>query len=70
MLPHHGRDSSLQAVATDTALWSDRNGMELNVEKTKEMMASFSKKHLPKDIPPITISGRELERIKCAKVLG
>ena len=52
-----GRDSHLQAVATDTASWSDRNGMQLTVDKTKEMIMSFS------------IDGKELERITRAKVL-
>ena len=65
-----GRDFHLQAVSTDTASWSDRKGMQLNVDKTKEIIVSFSRKHPPEDIPPLTISGKELERTTCAKVLG
>jgi len=44
--------------------------MQLNVEKTKEVIVSFLKKHPPSGILPITIGGRDLERIKCTKVLG
>ena len=44
--------------------------MQLNVDKTKEMIVSFSRKHPAADIPPLKIKGRVLERIGCAKVLG
>ena len=44
--------------------------MQLNVDKTKEMIVSFSRKHSAADIPPLKIGSRELERISCAKVLG
>ena len=38
-----GRDSHLQAVATDPASWSDCSGMQLNADKTKEFIVSFCK---------------------------
>ena len=65
-----GRDSSLQDVTNDSAEWSESNMMQLNVGKTKEMIATFSQKHLDAGIPLLKIEGRELERISCVKVLG
>ncbi len=65
-----GRDSRLQVIANDADSWSDRNGMQLNVDKTKEMIVSFSRKHPSEGIPPLTIGGAEIERITSAKVLG
>ena len=65
-----GRDSRVQAIGDETDAWSVRNGMQLNVDKTKELIVSFSRKHPPNDIPPVTIADKELERINCPKVLG
>ena len=67
-----GRDCRLKAVATDTASWSDHNGMQLNVDRTKTTIVSFSRKRPPdpEDIPPLTIGGKELEKSPVLKCLG
>ena len=68
--PVTGRDSRLQAIADETDAWLVCNGMQLNVDKTKELIVSFSRKYPPDDIPSITITDKELERITCANVQG
>jgi hypothetical protein len=42
--------------------------MQLNCEKTKEMLVHFGKK--PCTIPPVTIDDKEIERVTQAKLLG
>jgi len=61
-------DSKIQAIAQETAAWSGVNKMQLNVDKTKEMVITFSRS--AREIPPIIIEGRELERITSTKILG
>ena len=46
-----GRDSSLQDVTNDSAQWLKSSKMQLNVNKTKEMIVTFSQKHPGTDIP-------------------
>ena len=65
-----GNDSDIQDTAEDTAGWSVRNRMQLNVDKTKEMAISFSRKFPDTDLPPVTLGGKELERVDSAKILG
>ena len=60
----------MQAIADEIDAWSVRNETQLNVDKTKELIVSFSGKHPPDDIPLVIIADKELERITCAKVLG
>ena len=59
-------------MATLTACWlvSEQRNAVKNADKTKEMVVSFSKKFPAADLPPISICGKELERISCAKILG
>ena len=65
-----GRDFHLQVIADETDAWSVRNRMQLHVDKTTELIVSFSRKNPPDDIPLVIIADKELERITCAKVLG
>ena len=46
-----GNNSRLQSIADDTAGWSLNNGMQLNADKTKEMVVRFSKKFSAADLP-------------------
>ena len=46
-----GRDSILQDMATEGAEWAESSGMQLNVDKTKEMIVTFSRKHPGTNIP-------------------
>ena len=75
-----GRDSRLQAVAADTALWSDHNGMQRNVEKNERddriifkgtPARGHSANHNRRYRAREDRGGcRLLERTKCAKVPG
>ena len=65
-----GGNSSLQFIAGKAADWSLQNGMQLNPDKTKEMVVCFSKGFPTNDLPPIGMCPKELNRISCAKVLG
>ena len=42
--------------------------MQLNQDKTKDMIIGFSKKAY--DLPPLTINGKLTERVKSTTLLG
>ncbi len=63
-----GNNSQLQLSADQTAEWSRRNHMQLNCDKTKEILVHVGKK--PCNIPPLTVDGVEIERVTQTKLLG
>jgi hypothetical protein len=58
----------LQQAADKVLEWTDANKMQLNVDKTKEMVISFSKS--PVACPQITMSDSSIERVDSFKLLG
>jgi hypothetical protein len=63
-----GENSKLQEATDQAYSWSQENKMQLNQDKTKEMVIGFSKKAC--DIPPLTINGSQIERVKSTTLLG
>ena len=61
-------DSKLQTAANQAAQWSESNNMQLNCDKTKELVVNFTRSK--KIVPPIDINGSSIERVHCAKLLG
>lgn len=61
-------DSQIQVASDQASTWSARNHMVANIDKTKEMAVTFSKKHA--DVPHITIGGKTIERTDTFKLLG
>ena len=61
-------DQSLQN-AVDTAIsWSNKNSMKINASKTKEMFVSF--RECPPDVPHLSVTGQEVDRVHECKLLG
>jgi hypothetical protein len=63
-------DNSLQAAADHLITWCDNNGMLLNVNKTKEMIIYFGKRFNKSICPPLSIRGKQIERVSVFKLLG
>ena len=63
-----GSSGSMQSYVNQAVSWSTTNKMIPNVDKTKDMVISFHKQ--PIVIPPITLEGVEIERVKSVKLLG
>ena len=63
-----GADSQMQQAGDQTTEWSEENNMLINTEKTKEMVIYFGRK--PLALKPITICGKEIERVDTTKILG
>ena len=63
-----GSSGSMQSYVNQAVSWSTTNKMIPNVDKTKDMIISFHKQ--PIVIPPITLEGVEIERVKSVKLLG
>ena len=61
-------DSHLQKAADYARVWADTNDMQINAEKTKELLFSFSKKH--HEIQPIRIGETVIEQVATSKLLG
>ena len=60
--------SSLQSTVTDIEKWSNKNKLQLNADKCKEMVIDFTNsKH---QFNPISVNSQELERVCNAKLLG
>ena len=58
----------MQSYVNQAVSWSTTNKMIPNVDKTKDMVIYFHKQ--PIVIPPITLEGVEIERVKSVKFLG
>ena len=63
-----GNDSQIQMACDQAVEWSDKNKMQLNKDKTKEMLISFSK--AASNVPAVTIDGQPIDRVSSAKLLG
>ncbi len=61
-------DNALQTAADSAAAWSENMNMQLNAKKTKELVIDFG--NPGHSLPPITINGEEIERVKSSKLLG
>lgn len=61
-------DPTMQNVAEYLAAWSEENKMRFNVNKSKEIVFSFTKR-VP-DLTPVNINGDILQQVKEAKILG
>jgi hypothetical protein len=61
-------NSNIQAAANDVMNWCSRNNMQINCDKTKEMVIDFGKKR--KIIPEILMGDKVLERVDMTKLLG
>ena len=63
-----GSSGSMQSYINQAVSWYTTNKMIPNVDKTNDMVISFHKQ--PIIIPPITLEGVEIERVKSVKLLG
>ena len=63
-----GEDSHIQEAAYQTDKWSKQNNMQLNYDKTKEMIIYFGKKS--HSVQKISINGQKIERVPKFKLLG
>ena len=63
-----GHDSKIQQAAEEAVKWSNDNNMQLNFDKTQEMMVYFGRK--PHNITPVTMEGRAIQRVSVSKLLG
>jgi hypothetical protein len=63
-----GEQSKIQKAADQASEWTQKNLMEENTDKTKELVIYFGKKELA--IKPITMRGAEIERVHVFKELG
>ena len=52
------------------AEWTNNNDMNINFEKSKEMIISFSHGDLGNEVPNILIDGKVVERVDHVKLLG
>ena len=64
-----GSDSSIQTIVDDAAEWALNNMVQLNADKTKEVMVSFSQTFHSRDLPTLLLEGTEFERIASVKLL-
>lgn len=64
------QDTSLQEAVDTSIKWSSDNSMNINADKTKEMLVSYMKTTPKCDIPHITINGEDIERVSECKLLG
>ena len=65
---YDGADSQLQTATDQVAVWTQKNHMALNVDKTKEMLVWPGRRECT--IPHLTIDGAVIERVESTKLLG
>ena len=63
-----GRDSKIQQAADEAAEWASNNLMKVNIDKTREMAITFSKKYPTP--APVSVNGSAIERVMTFKLLG
>jgi len=56
-----GEDSNLQAAVTQVENWAASNKMELNADKTKALVISYSKQE--HNFSPVTINSTQIEQV-------
>ena len=61
-------DSRIQVAINQACKWSAKNMKNVNSEKTKEMIISFSRKR--NDVPAVIIDQKAIERTETFKLLG
>ena len=61
-------DFKLQTAATQITEWCEKNNMQINCDKTKEMIIYFGRKQI--NMPKITMNNTKLERVENTKLLG
>ena len=63
-----GSDTTLQAAADEVLGWTVANNMQLNVDKTKELiLCTATSGHT---LPPLSLQGQPVGRVNCFKILG
>ena len=67
-LINNGDDRAYKEEIDSFVLWCDANFLQLNVEKTKELVIDFSRKKV--SISPVIIKGQEVEIVQSYKYLG
>lgn len=63
-------DDSLQSDADRLCVWSQENGMFINIPKTKEMMIYFGNKYSLSSVNRLLVDGEQVERVWSYKLLG
>ena len=63
-----GEDSMLPVAANQAEKWTDKNLMQINTDKTKELVIYFGKKKLT--LKPIMMGGSTIEQVSTSKTLG
>ena len=62
--------SLMQESVNIAAEWTNNNDMEINSDKSKEMIISYARVNLGNEVPNIIIEGRVVERVDHVKLLG
>ena len=65
-----GSESHMHDVMVKMEAWAERNKMEINAKKTKEMWISFKKSQQIYAPSSIRVGNEELERVEVFKLLG
>ena len=65
----HGDDTEYRELTQDFAVWCQRNHLQLNAGKTKELVVDFKRRKLPPPTP-VNIQGTDIEIVKSYKYLG
>ena len=60
----------MQTIADAAVDWSKNNNMQLNGDKTKEMIITFRRTCKNSATPPVLIGDKEVERVTTFKLLG
>lgn len=63
-----GQEEEYRNLVADFVTWCGENHLQLNVDKTKEMVVNFSRTHTPP--LPISISGTDVEQVTSYRYLG
>ncbi len=63
-----GHDSKIQVAADQAMEWTQENLMEVNTDKTKEIVVYFGRKEL--EVPQIIMQDSQIERVSGLKLLG
>ena len=62
-------NNNMQKAIDSISNWTKTNDMQINAQKTHELLISFQK-HPPNPPPPIQIDGQSIDRVCSAKLVG
>jgi hypothetical protein len=62
-----GNQSEAQLAADQIYDWSRENKFQINCDKTKELMITFTRSHREANFPPIYVEGNPIRTVTSAK---